>query len=76
VTVHQDVDLYASVLSAGSELTHGFRDGRSGWLQIVRGEVALDGQALSAGDGAAIEEVEAVRIRATGEAEFLLFDLR
>lgn len=75
VTIHQDADLYASVLSEGAELTHLFRGGRRGWLQVVTGEVTLDDVSMSAGDGAAIEEVDAVTIRAGSEAEFLLFDL-
>ena len=75
VTIHQDADIYASVLSAGTELTHLFRGERKGWLQVVKGEVTVDGEAMSAGDGAAIEDTDAVTICATEEAEFLLFDL-
>ena len=75
VTIHQDVDLYAGVLTAGTELTHVFADGRHGWLQVVRGEVALDGATLGAGDGAAIAELETITISAGTEAEILLFDM-
>ncbi|MDX1480380.1 MAG: pirin family protein [Woeseiaceae bacterium] len=75
VTIHQDADLYAGILSPGTELTHVFRDGRRGWLQVITGEVTLDDVDLSAGDAAAIEEVDAVAITATKETELLLFDL-
>ena len=75
VTIHQDVDLYAGVLTAETELTHVFADGRRGWLQIVRGDVAADGQSLSDGDGASIAEVESISITARSEAEILLFDM-
>ncbi len=75
VTIHQDVDLYAGLLSSGTELTHIFASGRSGWLQVVRGDVTLDGQALSAGDGAAITDLEQATVVAASEAEVLLFDM-
>ena len=75
VTIHQDVDLYAGVLSQGTELTHVFAGARKGWLQIVTGQVALDEQVLANGDGASIEGLDAVRIRASQDTELLLFDM-
>ena len=75
VTIHQDVDLYAGVLTEGTELTHVFTGNRKGWVQVVRGEVTLDGKTLSAGDGAAIAELAQVTITAASEAEILLFDM-
>lgn len=75
VTIHQDVDLYAGVLTEGTELTHIFTGNRNGWVQVVRGEVTLDGKTLSAGDGAAIAELGQVTITAASEAEILLFDM-
>ena len=75
VTIHQDVDLYAGVLTEGTELTHVFTGNRKGWVQVVRGEVTLDGKTLSAGDGAAIAELDQVTITAASEAEILLFDM-
>ena len=45
------------------------------WIQVVRGEIALDGQCLASGDGAAVEEVDEITLMARHETEFLLFDL-
>lgn len=75
VKIHQDVDLYASVLTAGTELNHVFADGRKGWLQVVRGDVSVGGMALTAGDGAAITDADTASIVAGSEAEILLFDM-
>lgn len=75
VKIHQDVDLYASVLTAGTELNHVFADGRKGWLQVVRGDVSVGGTALTAGDGAAITDADTASIVADSEAEILLFDM-
>jgi quercetin 2,3-dioxygenase len=73
--LHQDADLYASVLSGETALRHEFATGRRGWVQVVRGSVEVNGEALGSGDGAAIEDVTELSLHAHGEAEFLLFDL-
>ena len=73
--MHQDVDLFASRLSAGSELTHVLRTDRSAWLQVVDGDISVNGETLNAGDGASVRDTDELSIRAITEAEFLLFDL-
>jgi hypothetical protein len=76
LTIHQDVDLYAATLANGATVTHSLREGRNGWLQVARGDVTLDGVALSAGDGVAITSAGSIAIAGTsaGDAEVLLFD--
>ncbi|HEX7153460.1 MAG TPA: pirin family protein [Thermoanaerobaculia bacterium] len=74
VTIHQDVEIYASLLDGDAAVTHEFRPGRYGWLQVTRGEAEVNGQKLVAGDGAAISNESSVTIRGNG-AEVLLFDL-
>jgi redox-sensitive bicupin YhaK (pirin superfamily) len=75
VHVHQAVDLYASVLEGGSKLQHSFGSGRSGYLQIVSGTVTANGEQMSAGDGATIENLEELTVEAIDEAEAVLFDM-
>jgi redox-sensitive bicupin YhaK (pirin superfamily) len=75
VRVHQDVDLYASLLAAGESVTHTLRAGRHAWLQVARGRCALNGVALEAGDGAAVSEERSLGLVGVGDAELLLFDL-
>lgn len=76
VQIHQDADLYASVLTEGQEVTHTLGPGRDGWLQLARGTVMLNGQLLKSGDGAAISGETQIKVRGDSEkAEFLLFDL-
>jgi redox-sensitive bicupin YhaK (pirin superfamily) len=75
VVIHQDVDLHVSVLSAGATLEHVLAAGRHAWLQVAAGSVAMNGQVLSAGDGAAASAEASVRIAAREPAEVLLFDL-
>jgi len=75
MTIHQAVDLYASVLVAGNELQHSFASGHSGYLQIISGSVTANGERLEAGDGAAIQEVESLTVLAGSDAEVILFDM-
>jgi quercetin 2,3-dioxygenase len=49
--------------------------GHPAWLQVARGKVRLNGQAMQAGDGAAITEERPLEVRAEDAAELLLFDL-
>ncbi|GAC1437570.1 MAG: pirin family protein [Terriglobales bacterium] len=75
VTIHQDAKLYVSLLASGEQVTHGLSNGRSAWLQVAKGAVELNGNALSRGDGAAISDEQKLTIKGTEDAEVLLFDL-
>jgi redox-sensitive bicupin YhaK (pirin superfamily) len=75
VTIHQNVDLYATVLKAGESVTHSIEAGRSAWVQVARGAVSINGTALKTGDGAAIRDVSTLTLEGTDDAEVLLFDI-
>ena len=50
--------------------------GRHAWVQVVRGDLSVNGQKLSAGDGlAASDETRLDFTAGPGETEFLAFDL-
>jgi redox-sensitive bicupin YhaK (pirin superfamily) len=76
LTIHQDTRLYLGSLDPGTTVTHAIAPGRHTWLQVVRGEVMLNGSPLSEGDGAAVSEEPSITIAAQGpSSEVLLFDL-
>ena len=75
LSIHQDARVYASLLDGGASVELPLQAGRGAWLQMVEGEVAVNGVHLKAGDGAAIEGVAALAITAAMPSEFLLFDL-
>jgi len=75
VTIHQDAELWAARLAAGQQAAFTPKTSRVQWLQIARGEVDLNGQHLTAGDGAAISEETALTFHAETPAELLLFDM-
>lgn len=76
ITIHQDVDLYATSLQDGETVHHSLVEGRVAWLQVARGVVQLNDQMLSAGDGAAISQESRITLQGgSSAAEVLLFDM-
>lgn len=76
VTIHRDVDLYATVLSPGDAVSHDLRAGRAAWVQVASGEVTLNGEPLHQGDGVAIETAGPIALTGTSaRAEVFVFDL-
>ncbi len=73
--IHQDAQIYVGRLAGGTEVTHHLPAGRHAWLQVLRGNVDLQSEKLSAGDGVAISEEQSIDLIATGDAEVMLFDL-
>ena len=76
VTIHQDLDLYATVLQPEASVTHTLAAHRQAWVQVAKGAIQLNGHDLTAGDGAAVSEAIALTLTGTSEdAEVLLFDM-
>jgi redox-sensitive bicupin YhaK (pirin superfamily) len=75
VTIHQDAELYGTVLDAGAQVRHALKPGRYGWVQVARGDVLVNGEMLHAGDGAALSDETAIELVAPSPAEVLVFDL-
>ncbi len=75
ILIHQNVNLFAAFLNENASVNHEFSKGHKGWLQLVKGEIKVNGQTLNEGDGAAITEEKNLQIESTKNAEFLLFDL-
>jgi len=77
-TINQDASVYASLLDSGKTLELPLQTGRHAWVQLVRGELDVNGTRLMKGDGAAISSESNLRLTSAsgnGQAEFLLFDL-
>jgi len=63
------------VFAAGQTAEHALTPGRSAWVHVARGEVRVNGTALSAGDAVALSEEHTVRIEGIDAGEVLVFDL-
>jgi len=75
VSLHQDVDVYATILDTGQKVALDLSPGRHAWVQVVRGRISLNGHDLDRGDGAAASEEKLLTFTAQTEAEILVFDL-
>jgi redox-sensitive bicupin YhaK (pirin superfamily) len=76
IVIYQDVQLFASVLNAGDQVTYPLSPERKAWLQLARGALELNGRALETGDGVALESESNLQIEAKrNDTELLLFDL-
>ena len=74
--IHQDAQIYLGRLAANQQVSHELAPGRHAWLQVLRGAVTLRGDhQLETSDGAAISDETLLDIRATDDAEIMLFDL-
>ena len=76
-TINQDASVAVAELTPGKSLNYKLGDRRHAWLQVIRGEVKVNGTTLSTGDAVAVDEEPTLEITAQGAAnsEVLLFDL-
>jgi quercetin 2,3-dioxygenase len=75
VQIHQDVDLWVTLLEADESRELRLRHGGQAWIHVARGEVSAKGSVLQTGDGAAVTEEESVHLLGKQSAEVLVFDL-
>ena len=76
ILIHQDAEIFATLLDTGETVSHDLRAGRRGWVQVVRGAVEVNGEAVAVGDGVAVEREPRLTVTARSDgAEILLFDL-
>ena len=73
--IQQDALVYLTALAEGDAVELTLAAGRHAWVQVATGEVELNGQAIAAGDGAAISEESLLTLRARAKSDVLLFDL-
>jgi quercetin 2,3-dioxygenase len=75
LTIHQDVQVYAALLEAGTRIEYPLAAGRHAWIQVVGGSVTVNGATLGQSDGAALSDEPGVVLVGLESAEVLLFDL-
>lgn len=75
IDIKQDADLYISRLKTNDEVEFKLRAGRGAWVQMVRGQVSVNGQVLETGDAASFTAEELLKLKANQDSEFILFDL-
>ena len=75
VTIHQDANLYTTLLEPNEELVYSVQNGRHSWFQVARGSATVNDSILEQGDGAAVSNEDQLIVICREKAEILLFDL-
>jgi redox-sensitive bicupin YhaK (pirin superfamily) len=75
VLVHQDLYMHIGKFKTGEERHYALEEGRSCWIQMLRGWARVNDQELGPNDALAIEGVRNLCIQSKEDAEFLLFDM-
>lgn len=73
--VYQDMTLWRWALPANKAQTYTIEDKRVVWIQVVKGNIEVNGQAATTSDGLAIWQKSSLTIKADENSEILLFDL-
>ncbi|MFN7844352.1 MAG: pirin family protein [Pirellula sp.] len=73
--IHQDAKIYLADLSDGQRTQHTIPEGRHMWVQVLRGEVLVNGELLRMSDAAAISDEGQLTLQSESSAELMLFDL-
>lgn len=76
MTINQDVNMRVALLDGEEPVVVDATEGRVQWVQIVRGQVELNGQTLVAGDAAAVSQENKLVFAHAADAEVILFDMR
>lgn len=76
LSVHQDARVYAGLFDGAEQQRFALPADRFAYIHVARGALTVNGQRLSAGDGARLRNVRDIDFSAGDNAEVLLFDLR
>jgi len=75
VLIHQDANVFASILNAGDHVTYELASARTAYVHLIRGQVEVNGIRLNTGDALKISEESLIDFKNAADAELLLFDL-
>ena len=75
IAINQDADLFVAKFEGGETVSHTLQANRHAWLHVAEGELTLNGQKLTAGDGVAVSEEHELKLTASKPSQVLMFDL-
>lgn len=75
IAINQDAEIFVAKFAANKEMIFQTKSERKIWIQIISGEILVNGSKLESGDAASISEEKMIQIKAEKDSEFLLFDL-
>jgi len=75
VLIHQDANVFASILNNGDHVKYDLASGRTAYVHLIRGHAEVNGIELNSGDALKISEETLIDFKNVADAELLLFDL-
>jgi redox-sensitive bicupin YhaK (pirin superfamily) len=76
ILVHQDASMYLSRLENGISVTHTFRRNFGGYLYLIEGQLALNGNPLGTGDAAMIVDETDLAVAAGADSELIMIEVQ
>lgn len=73
--MNQDAKIFMGHLKKGDSVSAELSENRHAWVQLVSGEIELNGETLLAGDGAGLSSEKSLQFKAASDAQFIYFDL-
>jgi redox-sensitive bicupin YhaK (pirin superfamily) len=75
VVIHQNARVYAGLFDGAESAALDLAPGRRGYIHVARGEIAVNGTRLAAGDAVKITDMARISLSDGRDAEVLAFDL-
>lgn len=75
VRIDTDARMLAGRFDAGAEAHHVLQGFTHAWVQVVQGEVRVNGEALRTGDGIALQDIDAIGFAFDADTEIIVFEL-
>ncbi len=76
VLIHADARMYSGLFDGEQMASLTLAPNRKGYVQLVKGELAVNGTALAAGDAALLDSESQLTLTHGKDAEVLVFDLK
>jgi len=75
IKINQDIELFLGRLDKNRKVEFSTEDSNKIWVQLISGQLSINGKELSAGDGAAINKTAILNIESKEKSEFLIFEM-
>lgn len=75
VVIHADAKLYAGLIDGNENASINIDPQRKGYVHLIRGELAVNGQKITTGDAVLLEQESKIQLANANKAEVLVFDL-
>ncbi len=75
IKINQDIELFLGRLDKNQKVEFSTEDSNKIWVQLISGQLSINGKELSAGDGAAINKTSILNIESKEKSEFLIFEM-